>query len=134
MSTTPGFAATPRGANAYLTSGATTDKTGATTTNIVDILTAGASGTKIEQITIQSDGDAADSTILIFLWNGSNYRLWDDIDINNPTASSTTVAGFRFEKRYDSLYLPTSSWKIAAAITVAHTAGGTNVWAHGADF
>lgn len=134
MSATPGFAATPRLGRAVLTSAAVTDKTGATTTNIVDILTGVAAGTKIEGVRIQSDGNAADSTIMIFVHNGTDYRLWDDIDIGDPTASSTTVAGYNFEKRYDSLYLPSTSFKIAAGITVAHTAGGTNVWAFGADF
>lgn len=134
MSATPGFAASPRIGRAVLTSAATTDKTGATTANIVDMLTGGASGTKIEGFRIQSDGNPADSTILIFLYNGTDYRLWRDIDIGDPTASSTTVAGYQFDQREDSLYLATSSMKIAAAITVAHTAGGTNVWAVGADF
>ncbi len=133
MSATPGFAATPRTGVGVCTT-ANTDKTGATTAQIKDILTGVAAGTKIEEVVIAADGNPADCTVTIFLHDGTSYKFYDDIDIGDPAASSTTIAGYRFSKRYDSLYLPTSSWKIAASITVTTTAGNVNVWAHGADF
>lgn len=133
MSSSPSFTSTLRSGRAVL-SAATTDRTGATTTNIVDILTGVAAGTRIDQIVTMADGNPADSTILIFLHNGTDYRLFYEFDIGDPAATSTTVSGDRQVANFDSLYLPSTSWKIAAAITVAPTSGNVNVWAFGADF
>lgn len=114
-------------------SAATTDKTGATTTNIVDILTGVAAGTEITELTVKADGDPADCIILIFLHNGTNYILYTEIDIGNPAAGSTTVAAYEETRYYTGLFLPSASWKIAAAITVVPTAGSVAVWASGGD-
>ena len=132
MASTPAFPSVGRIGRAVL-SAACTDKTGATTANIVDILTGVAAGTRIRRVLIQADGNPADSTVLIFLHNGTDYRLWDDVDIGDPAASSTTVAGYRTERTYEDLILPSTSWKIAAAITVAPTSGNVNVFAVGGD-
>jgi len=118
---------------AVLAAGATTDKTGATTTNIVDILTGVAAGTEITEIKVQADGDPADCTVLIFLHNGTDYRLYEEFDIGNPAAGSTTVAAYTEVRYYTGLFLPSASWKIAAAITVVTAAGNVNVWASGGD-
>lgn len=114
-------------------SAATTDKTGATTTNIVDVLTGVAAGTEIGEIRIQADNDPADCVILIFLHNGTDYRLYEEFDIGNPAAGSTTAAGYLETRFYTGLFLPSASWKIAAAITVVPTAGSVNVWVSGGD-
>lgn len=132
MASNPTFPSAARAARAVL-SAATTDRTGATTTNIVDILTGVAAGTRVRRIVIQADGDPADCTVLIFLHNGTDYRLFDDIDLGNLAAASTTLAAGRTERSYEDLVLPSASWKIAAAITVVPTAGNMNVWAFGAD-
>lgn len=114
-------------------SAATTDKTGATTTNIVDILTGVAAGTEVTEITVKADGDPADCVILIFLHNGTSYVLYEEFDIGNPAAGSTTVAAYQETRFYSGLFLPSASWKIAAAITVIPAAGSVNVWASGGD-
>jgi len=115
-------------------SAATTDKTGATTTNIIDILTGVAAGTEITEINIKASGDPADSIVLIFIHNGTDYRLYDEIDIADPAAGSTTVIAYGPDYRYyTGLFLPTASFKIAAAITVVPTAGNVVVWASGGD-
>lgn len=132
MSSTPAFTVTPRLARAVLAT-ACTDWTGATTTNIVDILTGASGGTKVEEITVQADGNPADSIVIIFVWNGTDYRAFDAFDLGDPAASSTTVAGYRESRQYANLILPSASFKLAAAITVNMTAGSTNVWAAGAD-
>ena len=139
MASTPTFPSAGRLGRAVL-SAATTDKTGATTTNIVDIAEAGggalagvAAGTRISRLVIQADGDPADCTVLIFLHNGTDYRLFHEFDIGNPAASTTAVAAYREEIPVEDLVLPSASWKIAAAITVVPTAGSVNVWAHGVD-
>lgn len=133
MASTPAYWANRRMGRAVLSAAATTDKTGATTTNIVDILTGVAAGTEITEITVKADGDPADSIILIFLHNGTDYRLYEEFDIGNPAAGSTTVAAYTETRYYTGLFLPSASWKIAAAITVVTTAGGVQVWASGGD-
>jgi hypothetical protein len=114
-------------------SAATTDKTGATTTNIVDILTGAAAGTEVTELQVKADGDPADCVILIFIHNGTNYVLYTEIDIGNPAAGSTTVAAYEETRYYTGLFLPTASFKVAAAITVVPTAGSVAVWASGGD-
>jgi hypothetical protein len=130
MSATPSFAATPRTAVAAV-SAANTNRDG--TGTIVDILPAGASGSRIEEIVVETTGDPADSILTLFLHNGTSYFLFDEIDLGNPAAASTTVPGFRASRQYANLVIPTG-WKLAAAITVALTAGVMNVFAFGADF
>lgn len=133
MSSTPAFPVTPRLGRAIL-SAATTDRTGATTPNIKDILTGAATGTRLDELVVQADGDPADCTILWFIHNGTDYRLFDDWDIGDAAAASTTVSGYRERRTYANLWLPSASFKIAAAITVAPTSGNVNAWVLGADF
>lgn len=133
MASTPTYWSNRRFGRAVLSSGATTDKTGATTTNIVDILTGAAAGTEITELKVQADGDPADCIVLIFVHNGTDYRLYEEFDIGNPAAGSTTVAAYTETRYYTGLFLPSASWKLAAAITVVTTAGNVMVWASGGD-
>lgn len=132
MASTPAYWSARRMGVAVL-SAATTDKTGATTTNIVDIFSGVAAGTECSEITVKADGDPADSIVLIFLHNGTSYRLYDEFDIGNPAAGSTTVGAYQESRFYTGLFLPSTSWKVAAAITVVPTAGNVQVWASGGD-
>ena len=133
MSGTPAFAVTPRLERGVL-SAATTDWTGATTTNIVDVIIGAATpGTKVDELVVQADGNPADSIVIIFVHNGTDYRPFDYFDLSDPAASSTTVPGFREARPYRNLLLPTASWKVAAAITVVPTSGNVVVWALGAN-
>lgn len=132
MAATPSYWSNRRIDRAIL-SAATTDKTGATTTNIVDILTGAAAGTEVTEVKVQADGDPADCIVLLFLHNGINYKLYDEIDIGNPAAGSATAAAYAETRYYTGLFLPSASWKLAAAITAAPTAGNVNVWASGGD-
>lgn len=132
MSSTPVYGSTRLMRRAVL-SAATTDKTGATVTNIVDIIATAAvpaAGAEIQEIIVKADGDPADCTVLIFIHNGTDYRLYDEFDIGNPTAGSTTVAGYPEGRLYSGLFLENGQ-KLAAAITVVPTAGNVNVWAAG---
>lgn len=129
-SATPSFAVVAR-AGVAAVSAANTNRDG--TGTIVDILTGVAAGTKITSLAFQATGDPADSIVTIFLHNGTSYFLYDEVDLSNPAAASTTVSGSRFSRAYADLVLPSASWKIAAAITVALTAGVINVFAFGAD-
>lgn len=130
MAAAPVYATTSRIGFASVTAANTArDGTG----TIVDALTGVAAGTRIERVILQTTGDPADSIVTMFLFNGSTYLLWDEYDLGNPAAASTTVPGFRTAKKYEDLVLPSASWKVAFAITVALTAGAINCFVLGAD-
>lgn len=110
---------------------ATTDKTGATTTNIKDVYTgAAAPGSQILRVRWAADTNLGDGTLLLWIHDGTAYRLFDDIDVGDPAAASNTVAGFTFEKAYSDLYLQDGNYKLAAGCTVI-TGGSLYVWAFG---
>lgn len=131
MATSPAFTATPRiGVGSVSTANSNRDGTG----TIVDIITGVAAGTKINEVIIKSTGDPADCIVTLFLNDGTTNWLYDEIDLGNPAAGSTTVTAFRTNVLYDNLILPNSSWKLRAAVTVAPTSGVLNVIALGGDF
>ena len=131
MASTPAFTGTPRLGFGSVTA-ANTNRDG--TGTIVDILTGVAAGTKVTEIVLKATGDPADSVVTIFIHDGTSYRLYDEIDLGDQAAASTTVVGYRTRKTYENLILPSASYKLAAAITVALTSGAINVFAHGGDF
>jgi hypothetical protein len=131
MATAPNFTGTPRvGVASVSTSNANRDGTG----TIVDVITGASTGTKIQEIVIKSTNDPADSIVTLFLNDGTTNWLFDEIDLGNPAAGSTTVTAYRTVAQYSNLILPNASWKVRAAITVAPTAGVINVFAVGGDF
>ena len=114
-------------------SAATTDRTGATTANLVDLLTASTSGTKITQIGAKVAGDNDGTLVLIFITdtNGLNPKLFDEIvlESSNP---STTLSSQRQVNTYGDLQLK-SGQKIQVGITEA-VADGVNIFASKGDF
>lgn len=130
MAAAPAFAATPRfDAVALDTTNAGRDGTG----TIGTVITAGGSGSKIEEIVVKADGDPADCTIVFYIHDGAAFSVWDEWDISNPAAGSATVVSFREARTYDNLILPVSH-SLRASITVAPTAGKVWVLAFGGDF
>lgn len=128
--TQPIFPLTPRIAIASVST-ANTNRDG--TGTIATICSAAANGTRIEEIVVKATGDPADSVVTIFIYDGSSYWLFDEFDIGDPAAASTTVAGHRESRPYRNLVLP-SGYSIRAAITVAPTSGVVNVECFGGDF
>jgi hypothetical protein len=137
MASQPAFAATPNNGCAVLgTNGVDAtnrDGSGATTAAPVTVFTAGASGSKIEEIVVKAEVDPADCTILLFLHDGSAFHLWDEWDIGNPAAGSATVASYREARPYDNLILKTG-WTLRAVVTAAPTTGKIQVHAFGGDY
>lgn len=130
MATTPQFVATPNvGINDVSTANTNRDGTGTVET----IFTAGANGSRVEEIVVKSTNDPADSIVTIFLHDGSAFWLFDEIDLGNPAAGSATVEAYRASRTYENLVLP-NGWTIRAAITAAPTAGVVNVICLGGDF
>ncbi len=128
--TAPIFVLTPNiGAASVSTANTARDGTG----TIATIFTAGANGSRIEEIVIKATDNPADSTVVFFLYNGSTYYVFDEWDIGDPAAGSTTVATYRESRTYRNLLLP-SGWSLRASITVALTAGVMMVTALGGDY
>jgi len=131
MTYNPPFPQTPKKAYAEVT-GTTTDRTGATTTNMVTLVTAGSNGTKVTEITVKIEGISVASTLLIFITNtsGSSPKLYDEIIISAITASST-VASFKGSNTYSDLELASGQ-----LIQVGVTALSANAmcWAQQGDF
>ena len=130
MAASPAFAATPKiGAVTVSTANTNRDGTG----TIATVFTAGSSGSKIEEVVMKATSDPADSTVVLYLYDGATYYAFDEWDIGNPAAGSATVASYRESRVYENLVLP-SGWSLRASITAALTAGVVNVIAIGADF
>jgi len=91
--TNPIFALTPDVPIVTVTA-ATTDRTGATTTNLVNLLTATSSGTKVTQIGAKVAGNNVATLVLIFITDssGANPKLFDEIPMAATTAGNTTTS------------------------------------------
>jgi hypothetical protein len=130
MATSPQFISTPKvGVASVSTANTNRDGTG----TIATVFTAGSSGSRIEEVVLKATGDPADSVVTLFLHDGSNFWLFDEVDLGDPAAASTTVVGYRVSRTYENLVIA-SGWSLRAAITVALTSGVINVFALGGDF
>jgi len=129
MAASPSFAGTPAG-GAVTVSTANTNRDG--TGTIPTVFTAGAAGSLLQQFTIQATGDPADSVMVVYLHNGTNFFDWFEVDLGNPAAGSTTVTAFHFEADLANYPLPIS-WSVRASVTVALTAGVLNAFVAAGD-
>lgn len=138
MSNRPNFAGAAIRHNVALVSTANTNRDGSGT--IVDILTAGNGGTRIETIGYRARGVTTAGVIRWFGHNGSAYFLlpedWAELTVAPvaaPGVSQPSAAAVRRTVLGDAnplLYLP-AGWKLAAA---THNGESFNVFASGADF
>ncbi len=130
--TSPIFALVPETKIVTITA-ATTDRTGATTTNLVELLTATTDGTKITQIGAKVAGSNGATSVLIFITNtsGTSPKLFDEIALPAITASTTTTSQ-RQVTAYSDLQLK-SGQKVLVGITVAVT-DGVNIFAIKGDY
>lgn len=127
----PIFALTPYCPPVAVT-GTTTDRTGATATNLLTLYTGGTNGSKITQIICKIAGTSVASSVLIFITdkNGANLSLFDEIAVSAITASNT-VASFRAVNVYTDLELQSGQ-----IIKVGVTALSANaiIWCQAGDF
>ena len=130
--TSPIFALVPETKIVTVTA-ATIDRTGATTTNLIELLTATTDGTKITQIGAKVAGTNTATLVLIFITNtsGTNPKLFDEIILTAITGS-TTLPSNRQVNAYSDLQLK-SGQKVLVGITVAVT-DGVNVFAVKGDY
>lgn len=110
MANTPAFATTVKAKTANVTA-ATTDYTGATTTNIVNMLTAGASGAKVFEIVVTVPVTSVAAYVQIWVDDaaaGTN-RLVDILGPVTAITVSATVAPFRISKVYENFVVTGAS-------------------------
>lgn len=130
--TSPIFALVPETKIVTVTA-ATTDRTGATTTNLAELLTAATDGTKITQIGAKVAGTNTACLVLIFITDtaGANPKLYDEIGLE-PITATTLVTSERQVTAYSDLQLK-SGQKVLVGITVAQT-DGVNIFAIKGDY
>ena len=129
MAASPAFISTPRiGRCSLSTANTATDGTG----TITDLITGVAAGTRVLSINVQGTATTVAALVNIFLYDGTNYDLFDQFTIS-ATTGSNTVKGYRLVTAYTDLVLPTASWKLGATISVAPTTGTVRVAAFGGD-
>lgn len=86
MSTSSNYAATPRTAVAQVTTANTArDGTG----TLATVFTAGASGSRIDDIAITATGTTTAGMVRLFLHDGTNARLWREVAVIAITPSAT---------------------------------------------
>lgn len=126
MGASPQFTATPKiGVGSLSVANTALDGTG----TVATVFTAGTSGSRIDEVIIQAAGTTTTGMVRLFLYDGSNYSLFDEQTIAAVTPSST-VAAARYRKTYANLVLPTG-WSLRAATAKAET---FKVTALGGDF
>jgi hypothetical protein len=129
MAASPAFISTPRiGRLSLSTANTATDGTG----TINDLIVGASAGTRILSVNVQGTATTVASLVNLFLYDGTQWDLFDQVTIS-ATTGSNTVKGYRLVTSYTDLVLPSASWKLGATITVAPTTGTVRVAAFGGD-
>jgi len=126
MATNPNFAATPRCSSVSIS---TADTSRTAPTNVGTLLTAGASGSRVDEIDIAAAGTSTANVVRIFIFNGTTYFLLQEVLITAITPSAT-VAAFSTAITFNSLVIPSGS-SIRVTTNNAET---YHVTAFGGDF
>lgn len=118
----PIFALTPETVRTRIT-GTTTDKTGSTTANIVNLVTASTEGTKVTWIKFKHVGNSSAGLYLIWITDtsGSNPRLYAELTISAVTSSGTVATN------ENTLFTPDLQLKSGQKIQVGATTATTNI-------
>jgi hypothetical protein len=101
----------------YIVSTANTNRDG--TGTIVTVFTAGASGSRIDDIVVTATGTTTAGMVRLFLNDGTNTRLWAEIPVTAVTPSGT-VQAFTSSMLNQALILP-NGWSLRAATNNAET-------------
>jgi hypothetical protein len=117
MATAAQYAATPRTAVGQVTT-ANTNRNG--TGTIATIFTGGASGSRIDDISIVATGTTTAGVVRLFLNDGTTSYLWQEILVTAITPS-TTVQVFSFTLLNQALILASSSWSLRASTNNSET-------------
>jgi hypothetical protein len=133
MSTTAQYATTPVFGAALLT---TADTSLTAPTTVGTVLTAGASGTRIDFIEVIGVATTVSGIVNLFIYDGTTYHLWQQIPII-PVTVSTTATSFTSTISTNNtpnnlpMIIPTG-YSLRATTTIAQT--GVKVIAYGGNF
>lgn len=117
MATSPAFAVTPRLASVSV---GTQDTSLTAPTNVGTLITGVTAGTRVTEIAAKCASGFAASVVRVFLYDGTNYYLFDEL-VFTAVASSNTAASGRVTATYNNLILPSSSWSVRVTTTIAQT-------------
>lgn len=128
MANSPVFATVPRIGSKPLTGVAETSYTAPT--SAATVITGAATGTRIAEVVVQMTATVASATMVrLFLHDGTNYTLLDEVPIAAATGSQS-VRQTRVSIGFNNLILPSADWSLRAT---CHTANAGVVTALGAD-
>lgn len=90
--TSPIFALSPETKLGKITA-TTTDKSGATTTNLIDLVTGATNGTKVTQVKYKHSGNSTAGIFMLFITDtsGANHRLHAESSFTTITSGTTTA-------------------------------------------
>ena len=133
MSTSAQYASTPKVGSALLT---TADTSLTAPTTVGTVVTAGASGTRIDYIEVQGVATTVSSLVNLFIFDGTTYILWQQVPVIAVTANGTAPAFAAYLSSNSNsnvmpLTLPTG-YSLRATTSVTQT--GVRVTACGGDF
>jgi hypothetical protein len=116
MATTAQYASTPRGAVAQVST-ANTNRDG--TGTIVTVFTAGSSGSRVDDIWIVGTGTTTAGVVRLFINDGTNTRLWQEVMVTAITPS-VSVQVFNTALFNQALILP-NGYSLRASTQIAET-------------
>lgn len=133
MSTTAQYAATPKVGSATLT---TADTSLTAPTTVGTVFTAASSGSRIDYIEVIGVATTVAGLVNLFIHDGTNYILWQQVPVIAITSSTTApafVANLSSNNNANvmPLTIPTG-YSLRATASVAQT--GVRVTAYGGDF
>jgi hypothetical protein len=126
MAAAPSFAATVRASAANI---ATADTSRTAPTNVGTVFTAGASGSRIDEINIVATGTTTAGAVRLWVYTGSTYYLLSETLVT-ATTPSTAQAVFSSVSTYNNLMLP-NGYSLRAT---TNNSESFNVIAFGGDF
>ncbi len=121
MAVTPNFVGTPRQWAAQIST-ANTNRDG--TGTIVDVVPTASVARKIERIEITAQVTTTAGTVVLYVHDGTNYRIWREVVVTAVTPSATGTAAFSAQVDLSApgqLFVLEAGQKLAAAPTQANT-------------
>ena len=126
MAAAPAFAATPRCSAVSI---GTADTSRTAPTNVGTVLTAGASGSRIDEVTITAAGTSTSNVVRLFIYTGSVYYLLKEV-LTTAITPGASQDSFNTTLTFNSLVIP-SGYSLRAT---THATETYHVFAFGGDF
>lgn len=128
MANTPNYASTPRAGSAAIS---TADTSRTAPTQFGTAMTGAATGTRVDRMVIAATGTTTPGMVRLFLHDGTNYRLLQEIPVA-AAAPSATVQAFNVAVDFSGgIMLPNGSHSLRVT---THNAESFHVTAFGGDF